>query len=71
MHREKVGNLRFDGATAGRAHTAHGDALRTALGRLTADVAQWSRSAEEIAGALRLGADRYAEAEARTAAGVG
>ena len=34
--------LTFGGFSAGRAHTARGDALRGALGRLTAELSQWS-----------------------------
>jgi hypothetical protein len=60
--------LHFDGSVAGRVHTAHGDALRSALDRLAAGVAQWSRAAEEIAAALRVVADRYGDAELRAAA---
>lgn len=62
--------LRFDGSTAGRAHTARGDGLRAALDRLTGEIANWSRAAEEIAAAVLAGADRYADAEVRAAAGV-
>ena len=62
-----VGNhlaqLAFGGASAGRAHTARGDALRVELERLAAEVSRWSRAAVEIAAALRAGADRYTEAE--------
>ena len=60
--------MQFDGSVAGRAHTAHGDALRSALDRLAAGVAQWSRAAEEVAAALRVTADRYGDAELRAAA---
>ncbi|APE16384.1 hypothetical protein BOH72_15295 [Mycobacterium sp. WY10] len=55
----------FDGSVAGRLHTAHGDAVRVALERLTAALAQWSRAAEEVAAALRVTADRYGDAELR------
>jgi hypothetical protein len=48
------GALRFGGALAGRAHAAHGDALRAAL--------------DGLAAALRADADRYAEAELRAVA---
>jgi hypothetical protein len=69
-----VGNnlagLTFGGASAGRAHTARGDALRVELERLTAGVSQWSRAAVDIAVALRAGADRYAEAETYAAARI-
>ena len=69
-----VGNhlaaLTFGGATAGRAHTARGDALRVELERRTSGVAQWSRAAVDIAVALRVGADRYAEADTYAAARI-
>jgi hypothetical protein len=63
-----LSRLQFDGSTAGRVHTAHGDALRSALDRLVAEVAQWSRAAEEVAATLRASADRYGDAELRAAA---
>ncbi|GAY14963.1 type VII secretion target [Mycobacterium sp. shizuoka-1] len=63
-----VNRLRFDGSLAGRAHTARGDAVRSALQGLAAAVSHWSRAAEELAAALRVTADRYAEAELRAAA---
>jgi hypothetical protein len=63
-----LNRLQFDGSVAGRTHAAHGDALRSALDRLAAEVAQWSRAAEEVAVALRVTADRYGDAELRAAA---
>ncbi|BBY04438.1 type VII secretion target [Mycobacterium seoulense] len=60
---DQLGRLAFGGAAAGRAHTARGDALRVELGRLTAEVVQWSRASTEIAATLRASADRYADAE--------
>jgi hypothetical protein len=63
-----LSGLRFDGAAAGRAHVAHGDAVRAAVERLAAVLAQWSRAAAEIAAALRADADRYGEAELRAVA---
>lgn len=60
--------LRFDGSSAGRSYVSEGDALHGALDRLAADVAQWSRASAEIAVALRVGADRYSDAELRGAA---
>jgi hypothetical protein len=69
-----VGNhlaaLAFGGASAGRVHTARGDALRVELERLTAEVSRWSRAAVEIAVALRTGADRYDEADLYAAARI-
>jgi hypothetical protein len=65
-----LARLSFGGATAGRAHVARGDALRTGLERLAAEFSQWSRAADEIAVALRVGADRYADAELYAAARI-
>jgi len=62
--------LAFCGASAGRAHTARGDALRAGLDRLAAELSQWSRAAVEIAVALRTGADRYTETELYAAARI-
>jgi hypothetical protein len=62
--------LIFGGSSAGRAHTARGDALRVELERLTTEVSQWSRAAVEIAAALRAGGDRYGEAELYAAARI-
>ncbi|WP_328351842.1 type VII secretion target [Mycobacterium sp. NBC_00419] len=64
------GGLRFCGSTAGRAHTASGDRLHAALEELRVHLAQWSRAAEEVAAALRAGAQQYAEAEMRAAAAL-
>jgi hypothetical protein len=66
-----LSRLGFDGATAGHAHAARGEALRTALDRLSGELTEWSRAAAEIAMALRAGADRYADAENRAAVRVG
>jgi hypothetical protein len=55
--------LAFSWAGAGREHIARGDALCSGLQRLAAEVSQWSRAAGEITVALRVGADRYADAE--------
>jgi hypothetical protein len=63
--------LVFDGSCAGRAHVAGGDGVRLRLGELIAGLALWSRSAVEIAAALRSGAARYADAEHAAATGIG
>jgi hypothetical protein len=68
--RNHLARLVFSGASAGRAHTAPGDALRVELERLTAGVSQWSRAAVETAAALGAGADRYAEADLYAAARI-
>lgn len=62
--------LAFGGASAGRVHTARGDALRAELQRLAAQVAQWSRASAEIAAALRSSTERYADAEIYAAARI-
>ncbi|WP_090422738.1 type VII secretion target [Mycobacterium europaeum] len=67
---DHLGRLAFGGVSAGRAHTAHGEALRAELERLAADVAQWSRASVEIAAALRASADQYADAELYAAARI-
>lgn len=69
--RHQLGGMRFGGATAGRDHTARGDRLAGAVDGLSAALRQWSRSAAEIAIALRGSADRYQDAEARCADRVG
>lgn len=69
--RIQLRRLAFDGATAGQAHVAHGDALRLALDRLSRELAQWARATVEIAAALRVGAEHYAEADLRAAARIG
>ncbi|MEE6165113.1 MULTISPECIES: type VII secretion target [unclassified Mycolicibacterium] len=63
--------LRFDGATAGREHTASGEALRTALDERIAPLRQWARAAGEVAALLRSTTDRYVAADAGAAARVG
>ena len=67
---DHMARLAFGGSSAGRAHTARGDALRVELERLAAEVSQWSWAAVEIAVALRAGADRYADAELYAAARI-
>lgn len=63
--------LAFDGASAGRMHTARGDALRIAVDHVADQLARWSRATGEIAAELRAGADRYLDAEARGTARFG
>ncbi|KHO23198.1 type VII secretion target [Mycolicibacterium setense] len=63
--------LRFDGATAGRAHTACGDSLRTALDEIIMPLRQWARAAGEVAAVLTSTTDRYLVADAGAAARVG
>lgn len=69
--RTQLARLAFRGATAGRAHTARGDALRTALDRLAGELSQWSAASAEIAMALRACAQSYANAELSSASRIG
>ena len=69
--RTHLTGLTFDGAAAGRAHVARGDALRVAVDHVVDQLRQWSRAAAEIAAALHASADRYAEADAGAARRVG
>jgi hypothetical protein len=61
----------FDGAVAGRAHAARGEALREAIGELADQMRAWSRSCSEISSALRISADTYVGAEALGARRLG
>lgn len=67
---DHLAGLAFSGASAGRAYTARGDALRGELERLATQLSQWSRASVEIAEALRAGADRYADADLYAAARI-
>lgn len=69
--RNDLGRLTFDGALAGSAHVAAGDALRRAVDEVAQQSWQWSRAAAEIAAALRSSAARYRDAEARAAERLG
>lgn len=69
--RSQLGRLTFDGACAGRAHVAAGDALRHALDRWAGELSRWSRASTGIAAALRTGAASYADAELRAAGRIG
>jgi hypothetical protein len=61
----------FDGALAGRAHAARGEALRNAIGNLADQMRSWSRASSEISSALRVSADGYARVEALGARRLG
>jgi Excreted virulence factor EspC, type VII ESX diderm len=67
---DHLAGLTFSGATAGRAHTARGDALRAQLDQLVAELSQWSRASVAITIALRSAAERYADAELYAAARI-
>ena len=69
--RNHLSQLAFGGASAGRSHIARGDTLRASLDRLSADVSQWARATAEVTVALRAAADRYGDAELRSAARIG
>jgi len=69
--RTHFGRLAFDGAISGRAYVGHGDALRLALHRLSGELAQWARATAEVAAALRVSADHYADADQRAAVRIG
>lgn len=56
-------NLQFDGSTAGRAHSAAGEAVRVAAETLVADARGWAVTADEVVVALRAAADRRAAEE--------
>jgi hypothetical protein len=61
----------FDGAVAGRAHAARGDAVRNAIGQLADQLLTWSRASAEIGSALRVSADGYAGVDALGARRLG
>ena len=63
--RTHLGWLRFDGACAGSAYVAHGDAVRESMVRVVTTLRQWSRASTEIAAVLEASAHRYAEADVR------
>ncbi len=69
--RTHLTGLRFDGAVAGRMHTAHGDAVRLAIDDVVDRLRQWSRAATEIAAELRSCADRYVDTDIRGARRLG
>jgi hypothetical protein len=65
--RTHLARTSFDGAVAGRAHTAQGNAIRRSVEQIGDAMRLWSRASAEIASALRASADRYVEADARAA----
>jgi excreted virulence factor EspC (type VII ESX diderm) len=65
--RAHLTGMAFDGVLAGRAHVDSGDAVRTAVDRVTDQLRQWSRAATEIAVVLGAAADRYDTADADAA----
>ncbi|MGV0834225.1 type VII secretion target [Mycolicibacterium thermoresistibile] len=65
--RTELSALTFDGALAGSAYTARGDALRSAVDEVVGRLRQWSRSAAAISAALRATASRYGESETSAA----
>ena len=69
--RTHLTNLEFDGAVAGRAYTARGDAVRLGVSDIVNQLRQWSRASAEIAATLRVSAGRYLDADARAAQRMG
>jgi hypothetical protein len=69
--RTHLTRLSFDGAVAGRAYTARGDALRHSVELIGDGMWRWARACVEIASVLRASADRYVEADARAGRRVG
>ncbi|BBY28381.1 type VII secretion target [Mycolicibacterium sediminis] len=57
--RSHLAGLTFDGAVAGRSHSARGDALRRAIDGIDATMRRWAETAAETATALRTSADDY------------
>jgi hypothetical protein len=69
--RAHLAGLTFDGAVAGRSHAARGDALRARLGQLDDALGRWTTASAGIAAALRLSAERYTDADIRSASRLG
>lgn len=69
--RTHLGRLTFDGSGAGSAYVAHGDAVRSAVGDVVDQLRRWSRASAEIAAALRVSVERYADADAEAAGRLG
>ncbi len=69
--RTHLTGLRFDGAVAGRIHTAQGDAVRIAVENVVDRLHQWARAATEIGAELRACADRYVDVDALGARRIG
>ena len=69
--RTHLSGLTFDGATAGRAYVARGDAVRDSVEHVAHQVRLWSRACNEIAAVLRASANRYADADARAGSRIG
>ena len=65
--RTHLSGLAFDGAVAGEAYIARGDALRVAVNDIVTGLRQWSRASAEIAAALHAAAGRYADSDVRAA----
>jgi hypothetical protein len=69
--RTRLAGLQFGGATAGRTHTARGEAVRIAVDGVADQLRAWSRASAEIAATLRTTAHRYDEADIRAGRLVG
>lgn len=60
----------LQGALGSYLRALHFDAdagVRSALDHLVADIAHWQQTARETAAVLRIGAERYTDADARAA----
>lgn len=68
--RGQLSAISFDGAAAGRAYAAHGNALRAAVDDIAVALRGWARTASGIAAELRASAARYAQADIDAAARV-
>lgn len=69
--RQHFGDMDFGGAAAGRAYAERGETLRATVADLAVGLREWARAATEIAVALRASADRYRDADERSAGRVG
>ncbi|AMT72405.1 WXG100 family type VII secretion target [Mycobacteroides immunogenum] len=63
---EQLRGLSFGGASAGRWHTAKGDAVMSGLREVVTHLEDWYRTNAVIAEQLRATAQRYAETEAKS-----
>ncbi|CDO09862.1 hypothetical protein C1S82_23205 [Mycolicibacterium cosmeticum] len=66
-----LARLSFDGSRAGRSYADSGDAVRLAVERSCARLADWSRAAREIAVLLRTSVRDYTDADGRAAGRLG
>jgi hypothetical protein len=67
---QQLRGLSFGGASAGRWHTAKGDAVRDGLREVVTHLENWQRTNTAIAEQLRATAQRYADRDAKNKARV-